>query len=456
LLTQAPFDLAICHNTLDHTDQPAVWFNDLFARLRDGGRFIFQVNLSREDLPQSAEHRAMHPSALTIDQVMGWLQMKSSSFDYFCESKANSDNEFYFLSWGTKTADEPVIYHPVTIPIRVQTPATMDSNASPPPREAVPLEAAPLKIAEPATQVDVGPRPLTTRFVPPWLGGITIKGGTEPFVNLPTIAELAGVAALQKQALREFGLNEPLSGYRSRDTGPLPAVADREHYFGPNHTGYWLSGLSDTLSVADHAKRLGLGPQVQYFELGCASGRVVRHVAFQTDAQIWCCDLNKRHTEWVRQFLPERIKVFHNSAIPNLPLPDNSVDVASAFSVFTHIDDFETAWLLELHRILRPGGLAYLTISSEYTWEQYKQNWIKDQLLPLSENITEYSISEKFFEGSLPREKTVIWWPAGQDVYNATVFHETSYIRKEWGRLFTVIDIIRNGHAYQDVVLLTK
>ena len=433
----ASFDLGICHNVLDHTDDPAGWFNDLFAKLKIGGRFIFQVNLSKPGLPQSAEHRRMHPSPLGFEQVMGWLAAKSEEFDHFCATEPNGDNEFYFLSWGSKTRDDSVAYRPPSI---AKTEAAMLPGEAP----------------KPAHTIGPSARPLTTKFTSAWLSGTTIKGGTEPFANLPPIAELASDTVLQEKARVQFGLTDPIAGYRAGDTAPIPATADREHYSGSDHVAYWLSGLSDALAVAKQSVRLGLGPTPRYFELGCASGRVVRHVAYHTGAQIACCDLNKRHTEWIRLFLPKRINVFHSSTIPNLPIEDNSVDIATAFSVFTHIDDFETAWLLELRRILRPGGLAYLTVSTDQTWEKYKHGWIKDHLTPLAEKINEYTIDEEFFAGPLPREKTVIWWPAAQDLYNSTVFHHEIYIRREWGRIFKVVEIIPNGHFYQDVVLLTK
>ena len=307
----------------------------------------------------------------------------------------------------------------------------------------------------PVPAAQIPPRPLTTTFATAWLCGMTIKGGTEPFANLLPIAELVSEAALQEAALSQ-GIDKPVAGYCRRDTAPIPATADREGYHGADHAAYWLSGLSDALAVAKHAARLGLSAKSRYFELGCASGRVVRHVAFDTAAPILCCDINKRHTEWVRLFLPERINIFHNSVMPTLPIEDNSIDIATAFSVFTHIDDFEAAWLLELRRILRPGGLAYLTVATDHTWAQNKQLWIKEQLLPLAGRITEYVIDEQFFAGPLPRDKTVIWWTADRDLYNATVFHHAAYIRREWGRIFKVLDIIPNGHFYQDVVLLTK
>lgn len=309
---------------------------------------------------------------------------------------------------------------------------------------------------EPGSTPGDPPRPLTSSFAPEWLRATTIKGSAEPFANLPPIAKLASEAALQQEAEATFGIGERVAGYSGRDTAPIPSSGDREYYWGENHASYWLSGLSDALAVVQQAARLGLGADARYFELGCASGRVVRHIAFQTPVAISCCDINKRHTEWVRLFLPRRINVFHNSVMPHLPIEDNSIDIATAFSVFTHIDDFEAAWLLELRRVLRPGGLAYVTVATDHTWERYKQGWIREQFMPLADKISDYAIDEPFFAGPLPRPKTVLWWEAGRDVYNAMVFHDTAYIRREWGRIFGVLDIIPEGHRYQDVVLLTK
>ncbi|MGE5268889.1 MAG: methyltransferase domain-containing protein [Thiohalocapsa sp.] len=417
------FDLAICHNVLDHTDDAAGWFEDLFARLATGGRFIFQVNLSRPNLPRSDEHRRMHPSPLGLEQVMAWLAGKSDRFEHFVEQEPNADNEFYFLAWGTKIRD---------------------AAAGRPPSPA------------PAGGEAAAPRPLGSSFSSAWLAATSIKGGAQPFANLPPIGELLPEPALAERARREFGIGERVAGYRGRDAAPLPCPADRENYYGDDHAGYWLSGLSDALSVTREARRLGLGSSPRYFELGCASGRVVRHVAMQTQVPIVCCDINQRHTEWIRQFLPARIAVFQNSIIPSLPLEDCSVDIAAAFSVFTHIDDFETAWLLELRRVLRRGGLCYVTVATDHTWERYRKGWIREQLLPLADRIADYPVDEELLSGPLPREKTVFWWSGDREVYAAMVFHHADYIRREWGRLFTVRDILPDRHFFQDVVLLTK
>lgn len=242
------------------------------------------------------------------------------------------------------------------------------------------------------------------------------------------------------------------------DTAPLPVTRDREFYFGNEHAAYWLSGLRDFNGIKREAERLGIGLThgARYFELGCASGRVVRHATIADGLEVWCSDINLRHVEWIRAFLPPSIRVFSNTVLPTLPLEDKSVDVIAAFSVFTHIDDFEFAWLAELRRVLRPGGLAYLTVQTEHTWERYKSSWIRDQLMPLRDKIADWPISEEFFAGKLPRSKTVFWWNAGRDNYNSTVFVTASYIRREWGRFFEIINVVLDGHAYQDVVVLRR
>src|SRR5437763_7108256 len=69
-------------------------------------------------------------------------------------------------------------------------------------------------------------------------------------------------------------------------------------------------------------------------------------------------------------YMPRSIRLILNASAPSLPLPGRYFDVITAFSVFTHIDeDLESAWLLELRRILTPGGLLYVTIQDEAFWE---------------------------------------------------------------------------------------
>lgn len=104
------FEFVVCHNVIDHTDDPAWWFNTLFDMLKQDGDFLFQVNLTRREVPQSSEHMKMHPSPITREQILEWLAAQSTKFDYYEDKAPSADGEFYFMAWGKKTQSASVNY----------------------------------------------------------------------------------------------------------------------------------------------------------------------------------------------------------------------------------------------------------------------------------------------------------------------------------------------------------
>lgn len=299
--------------------------------------------------------------------------------------------------------------------------------------------------------------PLISSHNPPYLSAISIKGERAPFLEMGCARDYLGGAVHTDLS----GLTSPeaVTQFQENDIYRLPATADRENYHGERHYDWWLSGLKDFLLIEAQLAKFGagLGPGDSVFELGCASGRVLRHFAIQRpDLQCWGADIKLRHIEWMRAFLPARLKIFHNSILPHLPIEDNSMSLVTAFSVFTHIDDFELAWLAEIRRVLKPGAFFYVSIHSERTWAVMKPGLpIYDALMHMRGHIQDYKVSESLLSGPMPREKTVLFWDNAQN-YNCNVFHHTDYIRREWGRFFEVKDIIPGGSGYQDVVLLQK
>jgi SAM-dependent methyltransferase len=300
-------------------------------------------------------------------------------------------------------------------------------------------------------------RPMISSFEPPWISAVCIKGGNKPFENLLSVKHYLDTPVFTP--IEDLEIGTDLSPFVAKDDYPIPAVKDREGYYNDHHYDWWVSGLRDYIcikrAVARHGP--GLNPGDNTFELGCASGRVLRHLACQEEGlTIWGADIQLRHTEWVRKFLPEEIRVFQNTVLPQLPLGDNSQKLVCAFSVFTHIDDFELAWLAELRRVLVPGGLAYLTIHGEKTWQNMNPEWkLWKGLMRRKEHIPDYEVSADLFKGPMPAPKTVFWWSTGQN-YNAQVFHSEDYIRNAWGRFFSIKEIIPSGHSYQDVIVLQK
>ena len=216
-----------------------------------------------------------------------------------------------------------------------------------------------------------------------------------------------------------------------RDIHPLPSTDDREGYYGPHHFSYWASGHRDARLLFEAADRLGVDLRT-YLDLGCASGRVLRHVGLsERGIHAIGCDINRRHTDWVARHLPREIGVFQNHSVPSLPLPDASLDAVTAYSVFTHVESFETTWLMELRRILRPGGIAWITIQSEKTWRSFGPGWPVFDALVGFEDFGPY-LHERPAE--LPHGRTVFRLDLGRS-YSSHVFYTRDYIHDTWGRI---------------------
>jgi SAM-dependent methyltransferase len=291
-----------------------------------------------------------------------------------------------------------------------------------------------------------------------WSSAISIPAPSAEFQTLPSVKELERDTPWI--SFDDSTLERDLDSYIAEDPYPIPATADREGYHGDRHYDYWLSGLKDYLLVKRTLRSCGAVSLLHdggVLALGCATGRVLRHfLCHETDVDLWGTDINQRHVEWIRRFLPPSVRVFQNSVLPHLPLEDNSFSLVYAFSVFTHIDAFELAWLAELRRILRPGGMAFLTVHTERTWNTMTPNrGLYHDILIMKDYITECPVTPEMFQSPMPRERMVLSWQTAT-VNNAILFHSTDYIRNTWGRFLEVIDIQIEGHEYQDVVVLRK
>jgi len=281
---------------------------------------------------------------------------------------------------------------------------------------------------------------------------------TEPFENLPAPNQLPATEFTNPNRLKviEPRLGEAkLDELIARDSYPIPCATDREGY-SPGYDGvYWMSGLEDYLKIMEVAKRYDVKPR-SVFDFGCASGRVIRHFAAQSDVpEIWGSDINARHIRWLFENMPHTVKPIFNHCIPTLPIRDNSVDIISAFSVFTHIDTFETCWLAELRRIMSDDGIAYLTVHNEDTWEVIRDQ-VDNEKNRLVQSMLKIdpTVREKLQE-PMADTRTVYRF-AQSGPYRAQVFHSNNYLQQVWGRFFEIEEILPGHHVRQTVLVLRK
>jgi SAM-dependent methyltransferase len=216
-----------------------------------------------------------------------------------------------------------------------------------------------------------------------------------------------------------------------RDRYPIPHPHNREGYADGDDLMYWLSGYGDYRTIQGMAAEYGVTGG-RYFDFGGSTGRVFRHFAQQSDLwDVWSCDFKLSSVEFNLKYLPPKIRVFLNASFPALPLPDCYFDLISASSVFTHIDETETGWLLELRRILKVGGVACISIHDKHTWTR-NFGALRDDVVRFRPDIADLS--------DLPEGKTVVTF-RNDDPYRCHTFHSDEYIAQNWGRFFEICQI---------------
>ena len=235
------------------------------------------------------------------------------------------------------------------------------------------------------------------------------------------------------------------------DSYPLPLTADREGYFGDDHFSYWASGLDDWMKVKSKVSEYGVRIE-SYLDFGCASGRVIRHAALDPEggAKVYGCDINQRHIRWGAKHLPRNLTLFQNTSIPFLAIESNTLDLVTGYSVFSHIEALETTWLMEIRRILKPGGIAWVTIHSDHTLLNLNPGW------PVHSAVVNHpTYAYLDLSNGMPTDRMVFRWRADKS-YSSNIFYKRSYIEETWSRIMTIRDFLVSFPNYQDTVILQK
>lgn len=152
------------------------------------------------------------------------------------------------------------------------------------------------------------------------------------WLGVPGVAEQAGLSAVQ-----------PPDEIHTMTRGPLA-------------TG---GGLYEADMAVDALRVSGGGLEEvrAALDFGCSSGRVLRVLSAAYPGVRWSgCDPNEPAIAWAAQNLPG-IEFFVSPHEPPLNLDDGSLDLACAFSIWSHFaPSLGRRWFEEMRRLLRPGG----------------------------------------------------------------------------------------------------
>jgi ubiquinone/menaquinone biosynthesis C-methylase UbiE len=183
---------------------------------------------------------------------------------------------------------------------------------------------------------------------------------------------------------------------------------------------------------------------VNLLDFGCGCGRITRHFleANQTLNRVVGVDIDKANIEWCKQNLAGG-EFYATELEPPLPFTDETFDVITCNSVFTHLDeDKQVMWLKELSRILKPDGLAIVTINqgnaaAHGRWSnELLDEWTQTGIIVGTNNDLKGVISD--------------------DTYYQDVFLTTEYINTHWIPLMDIIGTHEMTFGYQNAVILKK
>jgi len=105
----------------------------------------------------------------------------------------------------------------------------------------------------------------------------------------------------------------------------------------------------------------------EILDWGCGCGRLAIHLRRHwPTANVHACDVDREAVDWCAKNIAD-VEAFVSGVDPPLPLPSDSVDLVIGSSVMTHLDPSnQEAWLDEVQRVLRPGGIAALSTHGEF------------------------------------------------------------------------------------------
>ena len=207
---------------------------------------------------------------------------------------------------------------------------------------------------------------------------------------------------------------------------------------------YQLKGIQNFLEIRRLIEQhVGDVEIEKMLDWGCGSGRITGFFYFFSNIPlIYGCDIDKEAIDWAQKNFP-KAQFTANSPYPPTGYENDMFEMIVSFSVFTHLDrENQIAWLKEMYRIMKPGGLFISTIHG----------------MTAARTIMNLSQIESFVkEGFLDYGEDQRLAGIAPENYYRAVFMTMDYIKKEWSPYFEILEHKEHGASnYHDIIVLRK
>ncbi|MFT3781580.1 MAG: class I SAM-dependent methyltransferase [Nibricoccus sp.] len=200
-----------------------------------------------------------------------------------------------------------------------------------------------------------------------------------------------------------------------------------------------LAGIESELTSIAKARGLKsdiLASSRQIMDFGSGLGRVILQIAERwPNKEIVGFDIDPLMNKWAGHLLCDKKVRLVSST---LDIPEQSFDLITAISVFTHLDASTDFWLSEVRRLLSPGGFAFIT---------YQDDTLFDEMRAKGELPATTKIEDKYIFGPDSAEGG-----AGMGA-----FYTTAYWRQVLEKYFNVEAIKPRGlFGHQSVSVVSR
>ena len=232
-----------------------------------------------------------------------------------------------------------------------------------------------------------------------------------------------------------------------RESDPFPPGDNIYRVIGNHATAsYQLGGATVAKRLDSYVRRLTgkgfsqIGPVLDW---GCGCGRVSRYLRKLGCTDLVGADVDATNVDWCRENMPwldAKLIGFD----PPMPFEDERFSLVFGISIFTHLrEEAQFAWLSELGRVLKPGGLAILTVMTSH-----------QLALQLSDAGTIEKLDDTGFLVTEDNDQIHIGDGEVNDYVNT--YHSEGYIYENWQDNFDLVGIVPFLGAHQDAVVLRK
>lgn len=222
------------------------------------------------------------------------------------------------------------------------------------------------------------------------------------------------------------------------DWHTLPGLENIRRISGPastQQTHLW----GGVLSAWKIHRMGGVGPMLDW---GVGAGRVAVPLRRLFDVDVVGVDVDEVNVRWCQENLPD-IPVSLSNLYPPLDFPGDHFATVYGISVMTHLPrDTQLVWLDELRRVLRPGGVAILTVHGDHSLIQRN---LSDDVI---RSIRQDGISDH------ERDDRIAVSEPG---YYRGTFQLRAQVEETWSPIMPIVEYLPTANGIrQDYVVLRK